>query len=69
MPKIARLKIELDQVRPRVMRRVEVPLSIVLDDLHVVIQIAFGWWNYHLYAFRVGPTTWLIRTPTATTRP
>jgi len=33
---IARLKITLDEVKPAVLRRVEVPLTIRLDRLHLV---------------------------------
>jgi hypothetical protein len=54
MPEIARLKITLKGVKPTVMRRLEVPLSIRLDQLHEVIQIAMGWENYHLFEFWVG---------------
>jgi hypothetical protein len=46
---IARLKITLDDVKPAVLRRVEVPLSIRLDRLHLTIQAAMGWTNSHLY--------------------
>jgi hypothetical protein len=48
MADIARLRIELDEVEPRVFRRVEVPVDIRLDRLHLVIQAAMGWENYHL---------------------
>ena len=51
---IARLAIVLDEVKPPVRRRVEVPLIIRLDQLHRIIQIVMGWQNYHLYEFRVG---------------
>ena len=40
---IARLKITLDHVKPAVQRRVEVPLTIRLDRLHLVFQAALGW--------------------------
>jgi hypothetical protein len=63
MPQIARLKITLDNVQPRVLRRVEVPVDIRLDDLHLVIQEAMGWENYHLYEFRAGDTAWGIPDP------
>jgi Plasmid pRiA4b ORF-3-like protein len=56
MTEIARLKIELDEMEPPVLRRIEVPQTIRLDDLHVVIQAAMGWENYHMYEFRVGRT-------------
>ena len=56
MTEIARLKIQLDEVRPPVIRRLEVPLAMHLADLHLVIQATMGWENYHLYEFRVGRT-------------
>jgi hypothetical protein len=55
---IARLKITLDDVEPRVMRRVDVPFDIRLDRLHLVIQAAMGWTNSHLFEFRLGETGW-----------
>lgn len=54
---IARLLVQLDEVKPPVRRRVEVPLAIRLDNLHLVIQAAMGWENYHLYEFRTGRDT------------
>ncbi len=54
MPNIARLRIEIDEVTPAVIRRVEVPVTIRLDDLHFVLQIAIGWQNCHPFEFRAG---------------
>ena len=51
---IARLSIVLDEVKPPVRRRIEVPLTIRLDRLHGVFQAIMGWENYHLYEFRIG---------------
>jgi len=51
---IARLKITLNDVKPLVQRRVEVPLAIRLDRLHLVLQAAIGWTNSHLYEIRAG---------------
>jgi hypothetical protein len=51
---IARLAIALDEVKPPVRRRIEVPLAIRLDRLHQVFQVVMGWENYHLYEFRIG---------------
>jgi hypothetical protein len=51
---IARLTIALDEMKPPVRRRIEVPLAIRLDRLHQVFQVAMGWENCHLYEFRVG---------------
>jgi hypothetical protein len=55
---IARLRVELDEVTPRVLRRVEVPVAIRLDDLHFVLQVAVGWQNCHPFEFRVGDAAW-----------
>ncbi len=60
---IARLKITLDDVEPKVVRRVEVPLSIRLDRLHAVLQAALGWTDSHLWEFRAGETGWGIPDP------
>ena len=58
MAEIARLRVEIDEVEPAVVRRVEVPVAIRLDDLHFVLQIAIGWQNCHPFEFRVGATAW-----------
>jgi Plasmid pRiA4b ORF-3-like protein len=58
MVDIALLRIEVDEVTPAVIRRVEVPVTIRLDDLHFVLQIAIGWQNCHPFEFRVGSTAW-----------
>src|SRR5258706_16069675 len=54
MTEIARLRIEIDDVTPAVIRRVDVPVAIRLDDLHFVLQIAIGWQNCHPFEFRAG---------------
>ena len=58
MAEIAQLRIEIDEVTPAVIRRVEVPVTIRLDDLHFVLQIAIGWQNCHPFEFRAGATAW-----------
>jgi hypothetical protein len=55
---IARLKITLDDVKPAVLRRIEVPLTLRLDRLHLVIQAAMGWTNSHLYEILAGGVGW-----------
>ncbi len=60
---IAHLKITLDDVAPTVMRRIEVPLSIRLDRLHLVLQAALGWTDSHLYEFRARDTGWGVPDP------
>ena len=60
---IARLKITLDDVKPAVLRRVEVPLTIRLDRLHLVLQAAMGWTNSHLYEIRTRDVGWGVPDP------
>lgn len=55
---IARLLVTLDDVKPPVRRRVEVPLAIRLDRLHLVLQAAMGWTNSHLYEIRARDVGW-----------
>ena len=55
---IAHLRIKLDDVEPTVVRRVEVPLTIRLDHLHLVLQAAMGWTNSHLYEIRARDVGW-----------
>lgn len=53
-PMIVRLRVDLDEVTPRVRRLIEVPLGVTLADLHVIIQLAVGWTDSHLYEFSLG---------------
>ncbi len=47
------IKISLQGIRPQIFRRIEVPCDLTLHDLHLVIQAAMGWENYHLYEFKI----------------
>ena len=60
---IVRIKIALDAVKPAVMRRIEVPVSVKLDTLHEIIQAIMPWGNYHLYQFHVRERRWGIPMP------
>lgn len=60
---IARLKIVLDHVQPQVLRRIEVPLTIRLDRLHLSLQAALGWTNSHLYEIRARDVGWGMPDP------
>lgn len=46
------LKITLRYIKPPIWRRVVVPDSYTLADLHPVIQTAMGWMGGHMHAFR-----------------
>ncbi len=50
---VARIRIELRRTKPRIWRRVDVPLSYTLISLHEVIQIAFEWHGGHLHEFDI----------------
>ena len=60
---IARLKVTLNHVEPAVVRRIEVPLRIRLDRLHVVLQAAVGWTDSHLWELRARDVGWGIPNP------
>lgn len=51
---VYQLKVILRGISPQIWRRVLVPADLTLYGLHRVIQIAFGWEDYHLHAFK-GP--------------
>lgn len=51
---VYQLKVTLAETKPPVWRRVLVDGAGTLDQVHEVIQAAFGWWNYHLHEFEVG---------------
>jgi len=48
------LTVTLLDVEPPVERRIVVPESLSLRELHAVLQTAIGWQDAHLHLFRVG---------------
>ena len=48
------LKVTLKDTNPPIWRRILVPDSINLGDLHLAIQIAMGWHVCHLHVFDIG---------------
>lgn len=61
--RIARLRIELDGIDPKVWRVVEVPLTTTLTGLHKVIQAAMLFDDVHLFQFDVGDARYAIPDP------
>jgi hypothetical protein len=49
---VHRLKITLRGSQPPIWRRLEVPSDSTLEQLHHIIQTAFGWEGYHMWVFQ-----------------
>ncbi len=52
--RIARLRIELQELEPKIWRRIDIPLSTTLEALHEAIQMTMGWTFSHLWKFEIG---------------
>lgn len=50
---ILQLKIRLLDLSPMVWRRVLVPATVTLKELHGVFQVTMGWQSLHLFRFRI----------------
>lgn len=48
------IKVTLRGIRPPIWRRLRVPSTVTLSQLHRALQIAMGWTDTHLHQFRVG---------------
>ncbi len=46
-------KVSLLEIKPKIWREIEVPANYSFWDLHVAIQDAMGWLDYHLHLFRI----------------
>jgi len=55
---ICTVRIELLDTDPLIWRQVEVPTSITLKVLHDIVQVTMGWFDYHLWEFRIGTRTY-----------
>jgi hypothetical protein len=50
---IVSLKVTLRGAKPPIWRRLLVPSTMTLGDLHLAIQAAMGWEDCHLHAFDI----------------
>jgi len=50
---VYQFKITLKDSKPPIWRRIQVPESYSFWDLHVAIQDAMGWMDYHLHLFTI----------------
>ena len=55
-------KITLRGIKPPVWRRIQVPCTYTFWDLHVAIQDAMGWLDYHLWEFVIDGRTYGLPT-------
>lgn len=50
---VLQFRIELDEITPLIWRRILVPSEYNFWDLHVAVQDAMGWLDYHLHHFEI----------------
>lgn len=55
------IKISIMEIEPAIWRRLKIPGNITFQQLHQIIQAAFGWLDSHLYKFQFDKT--IITTP------
>ncbi|WP_342211416.1 MULTISPECIES: plasmid pRiA4b ORF-3 family protein [Mesorhizobium] len=48
------IHVSLDEIEPKIWRRLVLPSAWNLGQLHIAAQAAFNWWNYHLHEFQIG---------------
>lgn len=61
---VLQLKITLNDVAPKVWRRIQVPEMYTFWDLHCAIQNAMGWMNCHLHGFYMTHNKYTRQRPT-----
>ena len=52
--KVYQIEVSLRDIRPPIWRRLEVHSDMTLEKLHLILQVAMGWANYHLHQFTIG---------------
>jgi hypothetical protein len=52
--RVAELKVSLSGSRPPIWRRIRLPVTATLSDLHEAVQVLYGWDGDHLHVFRGG---------------
>src|SRR5665647_2536929 len=50
---IYQMKVTLEDSKPPIWRRIQVPSTVTLYRLHMILQVAMGWSNYHLHEFNI----------------
>jgi len=57
------LRISLRYLKPEIWRRLLVPDTATLAQLHRLVQITMGWSNSHMHEFRIGKTGYGMPNP------
>jgi hypothetical protein len=60
---IAKLRVELEGIQPLIWRRVAVPTSMKLNELHKVVQAVMGWLDRHLWMLTAGDRNYGVLIP------
>lgn len=55
-PVTLRVRADLTGTKPPVWRRLEIASDLFLDEVHEIMQAAFGWTDSHLHRFGCGPS-------------
>ncbi|MFE5700493.1 plasmid pRiA4b ORF-3 family protein [Rhodococcus koreensis] len=53
-PATFQIRVDLDDAKPPIWRRLLLSSELMLDELHAVLQPAMGWTDSHLHQFLVG---------------
>jgi hypothetical protein len=53
-----RVRVDLNDARPPIWRRLDLRSDLTLDVVHQVLQDAFGWTDSHLHRFALGEDIW-----------
>ena len=64
-PALYQFNITLADITPPIWRRLLLPNTLTLSRLHLAIQIAGGWCNYHLHLFEIAGTRYGAAGPDA----
>lgn len=57
-PATLTVRVDLVDAKPPIWRRVEVPSTLRLDQVHDLLQALFGWTDSHLHRFALGDSVW-----------
>jgi len=53
-PRMFQVRVDVNRMSPPIWRRLVLASDMRLDDVHSVLQIAFGWTDSHLHSFTAG---------------